>query len=131
MTHKRFAGENQTDALQSYYNQIRQSPLLSAEEEHALSRRIQAGDNDARTVLIESNLRLVVKIAKAYLTPDVSLLDLIQDGNLGLLPKERTLQHVCSVVDQTGDYAFPGQSAPGNSAASPEGRGAETDSAGV
>jgi RNA polymerase primary sigma factor len=58
---------------------------LSAEEEHDLSRRIQAGDNEARTILIESNLRLVVKIAKAYMTPDVSLLDLIQDGNLGLL----------------------------------------------
>ena len=78
-------GKIRLTRLQSYYNQIRQSPLLSAEGRTRLSRRIQAGDNDARTVLIESNLRLVVKIAKAYLTPDVSLLDLIQDGNLGLL----------------------------------------------
>lgn len=85
MAKKRIAGENQTDALQAYYNQIRQSPLLDAEEEQALSRRIQNGDADAQRILIESNLRLVVKIAKAYMSPDVSLLDLIQDGNLGLL----------------------------------------------
>lgn len=85
MAKKRLAGENTTDALQAYYNQIRRSALLSAEEEHALSRRIQQGDTEARTILIESNLRLVVKIAKAYMSSDVSLLDLIQDGNLGLL----------------------------------------------
>lgn len=85
MAKKRIAGENRTDSLQAYYNQIRQSPLLTAEEEQDLSRRIQNGDAEARTILIESNLRLVVKIAKAYLSTDVSLLDLIQDGNLGLL----------------------------------------------
>jgi RNA polymerase primary sigma factor len=85
MAKKRFAGPTQSDALQAYYAQIRSTRLLTAEEEHALSRRIQAGDNDAKTELIECNLRLVVKIAKAYAGPDVSLLDLIQDGNLGLL----------------------------------------------
>jgi RNA polymerase primary sigma factor len=85
MARKRIASGTQTDALQAYYNQIRLSPLLTAEEEQELSRQIQNGDSAARTRLIECNLRLVVKIAKAYVNPDVSLLDLIQDGNLGLL----------------------------------------------
>jgi len=85
MAHKRIASQSQSDALQSYYAQIRLTRLLTAEEEQELSRRIQNGDNEAQRTLIESNLRLVVKIAKAYVSPDVSLLDLIQDGNLGLL----------------------------------------------
>jgi RNA polymerase primary sigma factor len=93
MAKKRLADGNQTDALQAYYSQIRQSSLLTAEEEHALSRRIQSGDNAARTRLIECNLRLVVKIAKAYVNPDVSLLDLIQDGNLGLLKAASRFDH--------------------------------------
>lgn len=85
MAQKRIASQNQSDALQAYYTQIRNTRLLTAEEEQDLSRRIQRGDSDAQRTLIESNLRLVVKIAKAYVSPDVSLLDLIQDGNLGLL----------------------------------------------
>lgn len=85
MAKKRIASPPQSDALQAYYAQIRKTDLLSAEEEQQLSRRIQAGDAQARTILIESNLRLVVKIAKAYVSSDTSLLDLIQDGNLGLL----------------------------------------------
>lgn len=85
MANKRIASQSQSDALQAYYSQIRLSRLLTAEEEQDLSRRIQNGDTEAQRTLIESNLRLVVKIAKAYVSPDVSLLDLIQDGNLGLL----------------------------------------------
>jgi RNA polymerase primary sigma factor len=85
MAKKRITSQAQSDALQAYYAQIRETTLLTAEEEHELSRRIQNGDAAARTRLIESNLRLVVKIAKAYVSPDVSLLDLIQDGNMGLL----------------------------------------------
>ena len=75
----------QGDALGAYYAQIRRSELLTAEQEKELSKRIQAGDMEAKQVLIESNLRLVVKIAKSYVSHDTSLLDLIQDGNLGLL----------------------------------------------
>ena len=83
---KRIAGPTpQADALGAYYTQIRHAALLTAEQERELSRRIQAGDMEARQALIESNLRLVVKIAKGYVTNDTSLLDLIQDGNLGLL----------------------------------------------
>ncbi len=85
MPKKIFSDQSQNDSLQAYYAQIRRSPLLSADEEKALSRRIQNGDMDAKKVLIESNLRLVVKIAKAYVTTDTNLADLVQEGNLGLL----------------------------------------------
>jgi RNA polymerase primary sigma factor len=73
------------DNLKAYFNQIKVAKLLTFEEELALSRRIQAGDEAARIQLIESNLRLVVRIAKNYLTPEVSILDLIQEGNIGLM----------------------------------------------
>jgi RNA polymerase primary sigma factor len=73
------------DILRAYFDQIKESPLLTFEEELSLSRRVRSGDAEARDRMIRSNLRLVVRIAKAYVTPDVSLLDLIQEGNLGLL----------------------------------------------
>ena len=73
------------DALQAYFQQIKNTPLLNFEDELLLSRKIQKGDEAAKQRLIEANLRLVVKIAKAYITPDVSFLDLIQEGNLGLI----------------------------------------------
>ena len=73
------------DTLRAYFAQIKKTRLLTFEEELDLSRRIQGGEEGARQQLIEANLRLVVRIAKAYMTPDVSLLDLIQEGNLGLI----------------------------------------------
>jgi RNA polymerase primary sigma factor len=73
------------DGLRSYYNAIKRIPLLTAEEERDLSTRVFAGDEEARRRLIEANLRLVVKIARAYVTPDMPLLDLIQEGNVGLI----------------------------------------------
>jgi RNA polymerase primary sigma factor len=73
------------DPLKTYFNQIKGRPLLTFEEELELSRRIEAGDNEARQQLIEANLKLVVKIAKSFKTSDVALLDLIQEGNLGLM----------------------------------------------
>jgi RNA polymerase primary sigma factor len=76
---------NTDDVLKTYFDQIKAAPLLTFEEELELSRRIMEGDEAARQRLIESNLRLVVKIAKAYMSNDVSLLDLIQEGNLGLI----------------------------------------------
>ena len=78
-------GEEQKDALKSYFGQIKKTPLLTFEEEQELSRRIQGGDSQAKHKLIESNLRLVVKIAKSFMQADLSLLDLIQEGNLGLI----------------------------------------------
>jgi RNA polymerase primary sigma factor len=77
--------DSREDALRAYFAQIKRSRLLTFEEELALSRRVLEGDDSARQTLIESNLRLVVRIAKKYMTRDVSLLDLIQEGNLGLI----------------------------------------------
>jgi RNA polymerase primary sigma factor len=71
--------------LQSYFEQIKQIPLLDFEDELELSNRIQKGDKAARKRLTEANLRLVIKIARSYLSRDVSLMDLIQEGNLGLM----------------------------------------------
>jgi len=73
------------DTLREYFNQIKRTPLLTFEEELGLSRRIQAGDEQARKKLIEANLRLVVKIAKSYVTSDVGFLDIVQEGNIGLI----------------------------------------------
>src|SRR4030042_239532 len=73
------------DTLRAYFDQIKKNRLLTFEEELDLSRRIRRGEEAARQLLITSNLRLVVRIAKKYMTPDVSPLDLIQEGNLGLI----------------------------------------------
>jgi RNA polymerase primary sigma factor len=73
------------DALLSYVCQIRSIPLLSFAEELELSKCIQNGDEAARKRLIEANLRLVVKIAKGYSNKGVPLMDLIQEGNMGLI----------------------------------------------
>jgi RNA polymerase primary sigma factor len=85
MSRKRDISTSSDDNLKAYFNQIKKARLLTFEEELSLSRRIQAGDEAARSQLIESNLRLVVRIAKNYITPEVSILDLIQEGNLGLM----------------------------------------------
>ena len=76
---------SQNESLQAYFTQIKDIPLLSFEEELELSRCIQNGDEAARRRLIEANLRLVIKIARCFVTPDVSLMDLIQEGNMGLM----------------------------------------------
>lgn len=73
------------DPTQLYLNEIGFSPLLSAEEEIKLGRLVQKGDEAARKKMIESNLRLVVKIARRYYKRGVEFLDLIEEGNLGLL----------------------------------------------
>ena len=73
------------DSLKAYFKQIKATPLLSFEEELDLSRRIMQGDELTREKLIKANLRLVVKIAKAYASSDVSFLDIVQEGNLGLI----------------------------------------------
>ena len=73
------------DSVQMYLREIGKVPLLTAEEEVGLAKRIEQGDNEARKRLAEANLRLVVSIAKRYTgRKNLSLLDLIQEGNLGL-----------------------------------------------
>jgi RNA polymerase primary sigma factor len=85
MTKKPVRSDATEDTLRAYFDQIKKTRLLTFEEELALSRRILRGDEAARQQLITANLRLVVRIAKKYMTADVSLLDLIQEGNLGLI----------------------------------------------
>ena len=74
-----------TDALQMFLNELRHYPLLSAREEVELAKRIERGDLAAKERLINSNLRLVVSLAKKYPTYDLTLLDLIQEGIFGLV----------------------------------------------
>ncbi|MFM2479606.1 RNA polymerase sigma factor RpoS [Celerinatantimonas sp. MCCC 1A17872] len=73
------------DATQMYLGEIGYSPLLSAEEEVLFARRALRGDEASRQRMIESNLRLVVKIARRYNNRGLALLDLIEEGNLGLI----------------------------------------------
>ena len=73
------------DPVKTYLKEIGRVPLLSAEEEAALARAAQAGDEDARRRLSEANLRLVVSVAKRYAGRGLPFLDLIQEGNLGLM----------------------------------------------
>ena len=73
------------DALKVYLREIRKSPLLSADEERELAARKDLGDKGARERMIVSNLRLVVSIAKRYLDRGLPFLDLIEEGNLGLI----------------------------------------------
>lgn len=68
-----------------YLRQIKSIPVLSTEEELELAKRVKKGDPAAREKLIESNLRLVVSIAKNYNSPSLSFMDLVQEGNLGLV----------------------------------------------
>jgi RNA polymerase primary sigma factor len=74
-----------TDALQLFLNEIRRYPLLTATEEIELAKRIEQGDLEAKERMINSNLRLVVSIAKKYQGQELSLLDLIQEGIFGLI----------------------------------------------
>ncbi len=73
------------DATQLYLNEIGFSPLLSAEEEVFFARKALKGEEPARKRMIESNLRLVVKISRRYVNRGLALLDLIEEGNLGLI----------------------------------------------
>ncbi|HNZ26792.1 MAG TPA: RNA polymerase sigma factor RpoD/SigA [Spirochaetota bacterium] len=73
------------NSLKYYFDQIKIGNLLTPEEEVELSKRIQKGDALALDKMIRCNLRLVVKIAKRYMTPEWQLCDLIQEGNIGLM----------------------------------------------
>ncbi len=79
-------GDDQFDSIQMYLKEIGQYDLISAHEEKELARRIEAGDQEAISLLARANLRLVVSIAKKYVnrSQDLTLLDLIQEGNIGL-----------------------------------------------
>lgn len=76
---------NSDDPIKVYLYEIGKVPLLSREEEIELAKRIEEGDESAKDKLAESNLRLVVSIAKKYIGRGISFLDLIQEGNMGLM----------------------------------------------
>lgn len=73
------------DVLRSYLTDIRKTPLLSSEEEKALARRIQKGDTEAFHCLVKANLRFVVNVVKKYRRSGAHLVDLINEGNIGLM----------------------------------------------
>ncbi|MDE7300659.1 MAG: RNA polymerase sigma factor RpoD, partial [Clostridia bacterium] len=76
---------NLDDPVKMYLKDIGEVPLLSADDEIELARRIQEGDEEAKKKLSEANLRLVVSIAKRYVGRGMLFLDLIQEGNIGLM----------------------------------------------
>ncbi|MCR4338168.1 MAG: sigma-70 family RNA polymerase sigma factor [Candidatus Omnitrophica bacterium] len=73
------------DPIKAYLKDVRNIPLLTAEEEIELSRKVRKGDKEARNRMIRSNLRLVISIAKRYTNLGVPLSDLIEEGNIGLM----------------------------------------------
>jgi RNA polymerase primary sigma factor len=77
--------EHSDDAIKLYLKEIQATKLLTAQEERELAQRISKGDEVARNRMIESNLRLVVKIAKRYMNRGLPFLDLIEEGNMGLI----------------------------------------------
>lgn len=85
--------------LQIYLNEIGQIPLLSEEEERRLGEKSAAGDEEARRRLSEANLRLVVSLAKHFTGRGVPLMDLIQEGNMGLM-------HAAQKYDHTKENRF-------------------------
>ena len=86
---RRSRGPSGSDSLAAYLREIKQYPLLTREEELVLARRIREGDERAVEKLVCANLRFVVSIAKRYQEAGVSLLDLINEGNLGLVRAAR------------------------------------------
>jgi len=76
---------DKSNHFQLYYNQIKSFPVLNFEQEQEMAGKIQEGDEKIKQRLVESNLRLVVKIARTYANSGISLLDLIQEGNIGLI----------------------------------------------
>jgi RNA polymerase primary sigma factor len=81
------------DLLQIYFDQIRAYPLLGRDKEFELARLSSEGDKDALQKLVKANLRLVIKIARSYKAPDIQFMDLIQEGNMGLMHAAEKFDH--------------------------------------
>src|SRR5574344_822944 len=94
------------DIIESYISQIQKYPLLTAEEEQDLAKKIQAGDKEACTKLINSNLRLVVSIARKFNPSHANLMDLIQEGNIGLMTAASKFQASYKTRFSTYSYTW-------------------------
>ena len=118
------------DSIQMYLREIGKVSLLKAEEEIALAKKAERGDKEAKKKLIEANLRLVVSIAKRFTGKSLSLLDLIQEGNIGLFRAGEKIglwgglevSPLRDVVDQAGDYPRLGRSVQNHQNSGPYGR---------
>jgi RNA polymerase primary sigma factor len=82
---RRLRSDSVQSPLETYLREINETPLLNSEGEKELAHRIELGDNEARDQMVRANLRLVVNIARSYTGKGLSLQDLIEEGNLGLL----------------------------------------------
>jgi len=76
---------DRTDVLERYFSDISSIPVLTADQEHEIALRVKAGDEEAKAILVRSNLRFVVSVAKSYSGTKFSLMDLISQGNIGLI----------------------------------------------
>ena len=85
--------ETSTDSLQLFLKDVGRVPLLTAKQEVELAKRIEMGDLEAKKIMVESNLRLVVSIAKNYRNQGLGFLDLIQEGTLGLVRAAEKFDH--------------------------------------
>ena len=81
------------DPIKAYLKDVRKIPLLTAEEEVDLAKKIKRGDREARNKMIRANLRLVISIAKRYVNLGVPLSDLIEEGNIGLMKSVEKFDH--------------------------------------
>lgn len=87
------AAQKGLDAIKYYLKEIRKTPLLTFEEEQELAKRIAQGDQEARSKMIEANLRLVVAIGKKYINRGMPFSDIIEEGNLGLIRAVEKFQY--------------------------------------
>lgn len=87
------SGSDLEDSLSLYFRGVRRAPLLTRQQEHELFRRKDAGDDRAKRILVEANLRLVIWVARQYASYNVPFLDLIQEGNLALTRAVEKFDH--------------------------------------
>lgn len=90
---KKYVNYNTDESISKYFKEVRKSKLLTLEEEVSLTKRIANGDEKAVDVLVKANLKFVISIAKEYQGQGLSLSDLINDGNIGLIKAARKFDH--------------------------------------
>lgn len=90
---KKYVNYNTDESISKYFKEVRKSKLLTLDEEVALTRRIADGDEKAVDILVKANLKFVISIAKEYQGQGLSLSDLINDGNIGLIKAARKFDH--------------------------------------